>query len=69
MATTPSALRTLASNPPTDTQTRQELYDAARELMFAVESPMDTEHRIFFGVSTVDVPGSMQQEAEVFNLI
>lgn len=43
---TPSALLTLAANPPSDPATRQALHDAARHLLFATESHSDTETRV-----------------------
>ena len=36
-----------------DKNARQEIYNAARELMFAVEQPFDTEQRIFFAVRKI----------------
>ena len=44
---TAAGLRALARDPPKDEKTRQAFYDAAGELMFAVESPVDTEHRLY----------------------
>ncbi len=51
MTATPESIRALAKDAPMDDlQARQEIYDAARELMFAVEPPFETDSRIFFGV-------------------
>lgn len=52
MAVTAAALRTLAESPPNDVDERRALYDAAKSLMYSVEAPMDTEHRLFFVVSS-----------------
>jgi hypothetical protein len=35
-----------------DMKARQEIYNAARELMFAVEPPIETDNRVFFAVSS-----------------
>lgn len=54
MATTAtvSAIRALAKAPPgNDLKARKEIYEAARELMYAVEPPAETDSRIFFAVS------------------
>ena len=52
MAATVDSIRALAKTPPMDNmKARKEIYNAARELMFAVEPPMETEHRVFFAVS------------------
>lgn len=42
------ALRDLAKSPPTDVTERRQLYNAARELMFAVETPHEATHRVFY---------------------
>ena len=52
MAATPESIRALAKAAPMgDMKARREIYEAARELMFAVEPPTETDHRIFFAVS------------------
>ncbi|KAF2164143.1 hypothetical protein M409DRAFT_56850 [Zasmidium cellare ATCC 36951] len=52
MATTAASLRKLAENPPSNAAERRALYDAAKAVMFAVEAPIDTEHRLFFVASS-----------------
>lgn len=52
MTITAAELRALAENPPDNATDRRELYNAAKSLMYAVEAPMDTEHRLFFVVSS-----------------
>jgi hypothetical protein len=54
---TASALVALAKDPPKDHRARQELYEAAKLLMYSVEEWADLVHRIFFGVSRVNTPG------------
>lgn len=52
MAATVDSIRALAMSAPMhDMNARQEIYNAAQELMFAVEPPAETNHRIYFGVS------------------
>lgn len=43
---TPTALLALAGDPPSDPRARKALHDAARALVFATESPADTEARL-----------------------
>lgn len=43
----------IAANPPQDPSERKALYDAAKKLMFSVESNHDVQHRIYYGVSTI----------------
>ena len=51
MAATPDSIRTLAKAAPMDDmKARREIYNAARELMLAVEPPYETDNRIFFAV-------------------
>lgn len=51
-AATVAAIRVLARLPPgDDLKARKEIYEAARELMYAVEPPAETDSRIFFAVS------------------
>lgn len=47
-------LRKLAINPPQDDNERRELYEAARNLYMALETPFDAMHRLFWSVSGVD---------------
>ena len=56
MSSTPTAMSaasilTLAKDPPQDQRAREELYEAAKTLMFAVEGWQDLFHRAMFGVS------------------
>ena len=56
MAATVDYIRALAKTPPMhDMKARQDIYNAARELMFAVEPPIETDHRVFFAVSKLHV--------------
>lgn len=40
----------LAAKPPTDPEERKALYEAAKKLMYSVESSHDLEHRVYYGV-------------------
>ena len=40
-----------ASDPPQDAEEGKRLYQAARQLMLATESPNDISQRVFYGVS------------------
>ena len=52
MAATPASIRALAKAAPMDDlKARQEIYNAARELMFAVEPAGETDTRLYFSVS------------------
>lgn len=64
LTTTAGILHALAKSPPKDDLARQELYDAARSLMYATESLIDTEHRLVFGVG-----GHLQPRKQKHKLI
>lgn len=46
-----SQLKTLKHQVPQDESLRRELYDAIREISYAVEAPVETVNRIAFAVS------------------
>lgn len=48
-AVTASALRDTVRNPPEDTKARKDLYNAALETVFALESQQDTAQRLYHG--------------------
>lgn len=49
MATTASALRDTLRDPPQDPKARKDLYNAALETVFALESQQDTAQRLYHG--------------------
>jgi len=49
MAVTATQLRETLSNPPQDARARKDLYNAALEAVFALESQQDTAQRLYHG--------------------
>lgn len=49
MAVTASALRDTLRDPPQDLKARKDLYNAALETVFALESQQDTAQRLYHG--------------------
>lgn len=49
MAVTASALRDTLRSPPQDAKARKDLYNAALETVFALESQQDTSQRLYHG--------------------
>lgn len=56
-STIADSIRAFAKSAPIDEmKARQEIYNAARELMFAVETPAETDNRVYFGVGLIILP-------------
>jgi hypothetical protein len=68
MAVTASALRDTLKDPPQDTKSRKDLYNAALETVFALESQQDTAQRLYHG----HVPLALAQtgtDLQLFELV
>ena len=48
---TVASMQKLAKSPPADEKERKDLYNAALDLLYAVESKQDTQQRLYHGVS------------------
>lgn len=49
-------IRNLAKDPPRENKERRELYEAARALSMALETPFDAMHRLFWTVRKTYLP-------------
>ena len=46
-----ASMQKLAKSPPTDEKEKKDLYNAAMDLLYSVESKQDTQQRLYHGVS------------------